>query len=376
MTLSGAPSSLRGMTATSRRPESALSIPPGRRKALADLRAAMETAGRVVLTTHINADGDGVGSEAALARFLIRGGVDVTLINPTPVPDTLAFLVDGLPAYDPTDSEGKRALQETDWLLLLDTSEPSRLGAVAERLETTRVAVVDHHPPSDEGYAEVVVRDTSACATGELVYDLLTLRGDALVPEDAIGLYVAIATDTGSFRFSNTGPRAHAIAAHLIAAGVDPAALYRRLYAQHTPARLKLIRSALEGLVVDEEYRIAWVTITNAALREAGAQSDDTEGMVEYPRRIRGVEVAILMREVSAERTKASLRSNGRLDVSELARRLGGGGHPKAAGVLLEMPLPEATNVVVEAVREAVRGMDEEAARESREQADRGEREA
>jgi phosphoesterase RecJ-like protein len=310
-----------------------------------------------VLTTHLNADGDGIGSESALARFLIRGGAQVTLVNPTPVPETLAFLVEGLEVHAPTDPAGKRALLEADLLLLLDTSEASRLGAVAARLEATRVAIIDHHPPSDDSHAEIVVRDTSACATGELIYDLLTLRGDPLSEEDATALYVAIVTDTGSFRFSNTSPRAHVIAAHLIGAGVDPADLYRRLYAQHTPARLKLLRSALDTLVVDDEHHIAWVTVTNASLRDAGARSDDTEGLVEYPRRIRGVEVAILIREVSAGRTKASLRSNGRLDVSELAQRLGGGGHAKAAGVLLEMPLPEATDLVVETVRGAVRGL-------------------
>lgn len=347
------------MTATSLRLESVV-IPPARRKALADLRAVLETTGRVVLTTHLNADGDGVGSEAALARFLIRRGTQVTLVNPTPVPPTLAFLVEGLDSHAPTDPAGESALREADLLLLMDTSEASRLGAIAERLATTRVGLVDHHPPSGQSHAEIVVRDTAACATGELVYDLLTLRGDALVQEDAIALYVAIVTDTGSFRFSNTSPRAHAIAAHLIEAGVDPADLYRRLYAQHTPARLKLIRSTLDSLVVDEEFHISWVTVTHAALREAGARSDDTEGLVEYPRRIRGVEVAILMREVSADRTKASLRSNGRLDVSGLAQQLGGGGHAKAAGVLLKMPLPEATDLVVETVRAAVKGMSED----------------
>lgn len=357
------------MTATARRAGPILAIPPGRRRALADLRAALETAGRVALTTHINADGDGVGSESALARFLIRGGAEVTLLNPTPIPSTLAFLTEDLVAHDPADPAGERALREADWLLLLDTSEPSRLGPVAERLETTRVAVVDHHPLSDDSYAEVVVRDTSACATGELIYDLLTSRGETLSEEDALGLYVAIVTDTGSFRFSNTSPRAHAIAAHLIAAGVEPAELYRRLFAQHTPARLKLIRSALDSLQVDEEGHVAWITITHAALRDAGAGSDDTEGLVEYPRRIRGVEVAILMREVSADRTKASLRSNGDLDVSELAQRLGGGGHPKAAGVLLQMPLREATELVVQTARAGVRDMAGRTAGRSREPA-------
>ena len=331
-------------------------IPPSRRKALADLRAVLETTGRVVLTTHLNADGDGVGSEAAVARFLVARGVTVTLVNPTPVPPNLRFLIDDFEAYTPADPEGERALLEADLLLVLDTSEASRLGAVADRLATSRVAVIDHHPASSESLGELVVRDTTACATGELIYDFLTLGGEPLAEAEAMALYVAIVTDTGSFRFSNTTPRAHAIAAQLLEVGVDPADLYRRLYAQQTAASLKLMRAALDTLVVDEEHGISWITLTHEALREAGAQSEDAEGLVEYPRRIRGIEVALLFRELSRNRTKVSLRSNGVRDVSGIAQELGGGGHPKASGVLIELPVARAIEVVVEAVRAASPG--------------------
>ncbi len=331
-------------------------IHPSRRKALADLRALLETTGRVVLTTHLNADGDGVGSEAAVARFLIARGATVTLVNPTPVPPSLSFLVDDFEVYTPADPEGERALLEADLLLVLDTSEASRLGAVADRLSTSRVAVVDHHPASGEALGELVVRDTTACATGELIYDFLTLGDEPMTKAEAMALYVAIVTDTGSFRFSNTTPRAHSIAAHLLEIGVDPADLYRRLYAQQTAASLKLMRAALDTLVVDEEHGISWITLTHEALREAGAQSEDAEGLVEYPRRIRGIEVALLFRELSRKRTKVSLRSNGERDVSGIAQELGGGGHPKAAGVLIELPVGKATEVVVDAVRAASPG--------------------
>jgi phosphoesterase RecJ-like protein len=313
----------------------------------------LETTGRVVLTTHLNADGDGIGSEAAIARFLVARGATVTVVNPTPVPPSMSFLLDDFEVHAPADPEGARSLLEADLLLIVDTSEASRLGVVANRLATSRVAVIDHHPASNESLGESVVRDTTACATGELIYDLITLGGAPLGEAEAIALYVAIVTDTGSFRFSNTSPRAHQIAAHLLAVGVDPADLYRRLYAQQTAASLKLIRAALDTLVVDQEHGISWITLTHEALREAGAQSEDAEGLVEYPRRIRGIEVALLFRELGKKRTKVSLRSNGARDVAGIAQELGGGGHPKAAGVLIELPVARATEVVVEAVRVA-----------------------
>ncbi|HKK28372.1 MAG TPA: bifunctional oligoribonuclease/PAP phosphatase NrnA [Gemmatimonadota bacterium] len=336
-----------------RRPVSA----PGRerRAALEDVREALERSHRVVLTTHVNADGDGAGSELAAALHLEEMGCEVAIVNPTPFPDAFGFLLGDRPAWTPEDREGRRALEDADTVLVLDTSETSRLGAVADRLDTLKILVIDHHPPTPDAIGETVVLDPSACATGELVYDLLTLDGGRPGVREARALYVAIVTDTGSFRFGNTTPRAHAVAAELLRAGVDVEDMFRHLFARYTSHGLDLLERALATLEVDEDHALAWVSIRASDVEETGASAEDREGLVEYPRRLQGTEVAVLFRELARGRTKISLRSNGPIDVAAVARDFGGGGHRQAAGALVERPLAEVREAVVERLREAAR---------------------
>lgn len=328
-----------------------------RREGLERVLGALDGARRVVLTTHVNADGDGAGSEVAMASFLGRRGTEARIVNPTPFPEPYAFLLGDLRPADPRSAEGRRFLEAADLFLVLDTSEASRLGPVADAVRDRPVAVVDHHPPNPEPLGDPAVRDPSACATGELVFDLLTVAGERMTRQEAAAIYVAVVTDTGSFRFSNTSPRTHRIAAGLLEAGVDPEAMYRRLYARYTPSRLGLIREALGSLDVDPGLPIAWISLTLEQVRGSDAEGEGMEGIVEYARRLRDVEVAILFREIGGGRTKASLRSNGDVDVAAIARALGGGGHEKAAGAVLEGSLEEARRRVLERVRSAVRAV-------------------
>ncbi len=315
----------------------------------------LEPGRRVVLSTHLNADGDGAGSQAAAARWLERRGLLATIVNPTPFPDMFRFLLaEGTGAFTPADPEGDRAMREADVFLVLDTAEPSRLGAVMGRTEGRRLLVVDHHPSTSSSVGDVVVCDPTACATGELVFDLIRLAGDEITEEEALGLYVAIATDTGSFRFGNTTARTHEIAADLLRAGVDPEAMYMRIYAQYTPAGLELVRRALERLEVADDLPVAWISLRHADLAQTGANKEDLEGIVEYARRIRGVQVALLFRELHDGTTKISLRSSGDADVAAVARRLGGGGHTKASGAVIPEGLEAAEARVLEEVREAL----------------------
>lgn len=329
--------------------------PPGRAEALTQVRRALEEARSVVLTTHVNADGDGAGSEIAMARWLSGSDVAVTLVNPTPFPDAFSFLLDELPASTPNEEAGRDALAAADLILVLDTSERDRLGAVAEALGQTRVAVIDHHPDSPDSVGEVVARDPTACATGELVYDLLHGADAEITPAIARALYVALVTDTGSFRFGNTTARAHELTGDLLRSGVDVEAMFRRIFARYTPEGLALLQRALASLEVGEMGRLSWITVRTEDLEQTGATAEDREGLVEYARRLQGVEVAILFREIHGGRTKASLRSNGDVNVAAVAREFGGGGHRQAAGVLLERPVEEARREVVARLRRAVR---------------------
>ncbi|MFW6085346.1 MAG: DHH family phosphoesterase [Gemmatimonadota bacterium] len=326
-----------------------------REAALARIRDELATAHRVVLTTHLNADGDGAGSEAAMASWLLRTGREPVIVNPTPFPELYDFLLEGLadvPVLSPAESEEARAeaaelVREADLVVVLDTAEAPRLGQVMPLIESHRILTIDHHPPVTPSLGEPSVRDASASATGELVYDLLAVAGAEPTEAEARALYAAVVTDTGSFRFGNTTSRVHEIAADLVARGVDPETMYARLYGGYTIARLALLQRALASLEVHDELPVAWIRLTDADMREAGADRDDVEGIVEYPRRLAGVEVAVLFRELPGGKTKISLRTSGDADVAAAARELGGGGHVKAAGALMEASLDDAVEAVL-----------------------------
>jgi phosphoesterase RecJ-like protein len=324
------------------------------RARLADIRDRLLSASEVVLTTHLNPDGDGAGSQAALARWLQRNGVGVTITNASRIPDNFTFLLpDGVPVADPR-TEAPIAIQNADLAVVLDTSERTRLGDLWEELRRKETVVIDHHPPDPEAVGDLAVRDPTACATGELVYELITMEGGDLELAEARGLYVALVSDTGSFRFSNTTPRTHQIASHLLECGVDPTEMYRRLFGRMTMSRVELLQRALGTLQRDDELPVAWLILTQEDMRETGADTEDREGLVEYARRLEGVEVAMLFRELPDGRTKVSFRSNGETDVSKLARSFQGGGHEKAAGALVNLPMDEALDAVLAEVRAVV----------------------
>ena len=231
----------------------------------------------------------------ALARLLRQLGIESRIVNPTPWPATFSFLL-GDDLVDHT-AKGAAALTPLDALIVLDVSDVKRLGALADtvrKLDVPRL-VIDHHIASDEPAGDVMVSDTTACATGELVFDFASVLGLELTEPIATALYCAILTDTGGFRFSNTTPRAHAIAGQLLAAGVDPEEMYRRIYASVSPGRLALLRDALSTLEVDRDYGIAWISVPADALDRYDVSSEDLEGIVEHPRSISGTRLAALL---------------------------------------------------------------------------------
>ena len=332
-------------------------VPANRIEPLGQIIDALLAASRIALITHVNADGDGAGSQAALAAWLRARGKQVHITNPTIFPDNYRYLVADDLIIDYTDGRAQRTIREADLVLVLDTGEPKRTGRHMDDVVKRPVAVLDHHPASHPGFNGLVFLDTAACATGELIYDLLQVakyEGDwpAAITE---GIYTAITTDTGSFRFSNTTPRAHAIVGEMIGRGVDPELMYRRLYGTVPLRRIQLLRAALDSLEVDGELPLSWLSVTRAAMQESGATSDDLEGLVEYARSIEGTELAILFRETNDGATKISFRSNGAVDVNALARQFGGGGHVKAAGALIGEPIETARVRALEAARAAIR---------------------
>ena len=334
--------------------ENLLAVPAARRSKLEEIARIAASASNVVLTTHVNADGDGAGSEAAVAAWLESVGVHCTIVNPSPFPNSFRFLLqrDDL-VVDLADDRAARVLADADLAIVLDTSEPTRIAPLDTLLAHVPVLVIDHHPPGPASVGEGI-QDTTAAATGELVYDLIASSGTPWPEGAAPGIYVAIVSDTGSFRFSNTTPRAHLIAAEMLSRGVNAEAIFERLFATAPLRRLELLREALARLHYEPDLGIAWIVVPKEITDQLESTQEDYEGLIDHARSLDGSRVAILFRETSPTETKVSLRSSGPIDVNRIARKFGGGGHVKAAGATIPLPAEDAVERVLAAVREAV----------------------
>jgi phosphoesterase RecJ-like protein len=335
-----------------------LTIPAFRREAVERLAAELTPGRTVALSTHINSDGDGCGSEVAMALLLEQRGLRARIVNPTPWPSTLTFLLDGV---EERSADGARALKGIDALIVLDISDVKRLGTLADAVRAMRVPrlVIDHHVPTDEPAGELLFTDTSACATGELVFDFARVLGLEITPTIARALYTAILTDTGGFRFSNTTPRCHAIAGQLLAAGVDPEEMYRRIYASVSVGRLHLLRDALATLEVDADHGLSWIALPAGALERYGVRAEELDGLAEHPRSVAGTKMAIFFRDLGHGQVKISFRSTGEVDVNRFARQFGGGGHAKAAGAMVAGTLEGVREKVIGEAREYLLGSGE-----------------
>lgn len=330
-----------------------LAVPAERRAAIERLARELRAGRSIVLSTHINSDGDGCGSETALARMLAQRGMTVTIVNPTPWPEMFRFLLgDDVRMVEVADG-GVEAMKGADVIVVLDIADLGRLGKLAEvvRGMTVPKLVIDHHVPSEDPPSSEILSDTAACATGELVYDVASVLGFEITAAVANSLYVAIVTDTGGFRYSNTTPRCHAVAGQLLAAGVDPEAMYQRIYASMPVGRLTLLRDALGTLEVDAAHGLTWLSVAAGAPEKHNVRPEDLEGIAEHARSVAGTRMAIFFRDLGHNRVKISFRTAHGADANEFAHQFGGGGHVKAAGALVEGSLEDVEKRVIAAAR-------------------------
>lgn len=313
---------------------------------------------RICVTTHVNPDGDGLGSEAGLVHLLKAQGIDAVVTNPSPTPDRYHFLFADLPGVD-RSHEAVKELRRADVILVLDISDVGRLGMLSQTVLERGVPVhcIDHHV--SEGHLPAGARfvDPTAAATGELIFQLAQANGWPLTLPAARALYVAILTDTGAFRFSNTKPAVLRVAADLLETGVDPESIYMDVYANAPLGRARLLAETLQTLVVEPETGLAWVTVPPGAFERLDATADDLDGIVEIPRSTAGVRMALLFREIAAGRIKVSLRSIGDVDVAAFSKPFGGGGHTKASGLSLPGTMAEVQATVLGAARLYLSGL-------------------
>ncbi len=314
---------------------------------------ALERARRFVLTTHVNSDGDGIGSELALGRTLSRMGKEVSILNPTATQPRYDFLLrDGeITRYEPRHEE---RIAQADVIVVLDINRWHRLGEMTEPIRRSRARkiCIDHHP-DPEPFGELDVIRPEVSATGMLIYDLLRELGHGLPDEVVDPLYVAVLTDTGGFRFQNTNRGALLVAAELVRRGARPDDLYRRVYETSSPDRMRLLGETLCGLSYEVGGALVHFTLTDEMFRRCNVDRDDAEGFTDIVRLVNGSEVVLAFIETQEGGTKVSLRSKrDALDVSEIAQQFGGGGHVNASGITDPRPLAIVRREVLDSVRQ------------------------
>ena len=303
--------------------------------------------GRVLLLGHVHPDADVLGTLLALGLALEARGWRATLGGPHPAPAVLSFLPE-VGRYETLSTiEGR-----FDVVVLTDCPNPGRTEGLIDlaRAAATTIVNIDHHP-DNRRYGDVNWVEPVAAATAELVYALL-LRLDApITPAIATNLFTAIHTDTGSFRYSNVTPATFSIAAELVAMGAEPALVSNALYERRAATALRSLGDVLRRVEVSDDGQLAWLVLTEGTVPEAFV---DAEDLVNYPRSIESVRVACLIRE-RGEQVKVSFRGKGDVDVSRIAHRFGGGGHPNAAGCSVPGTLETVTTEVLAAATAAIR---------------------
>jgi phosphoesterase RecJ-like protein len=311
-----------------------------------------------LLLTHERPDGDAVGSVAGLAHLLRALGKpadSVEVLLYAPPPERFAHLLDGFPVvvHEPGTPMDTRP---ADSWILADTCSYQQVSPVADAIRARGGVdwVIDHHLTRDPMFRGSLI-DTGASATGLLAAELFAAAGITPSPAAARAMYTAIATDTGWFRHSSADARTYRAAAALVEAGARPAESFEGLFQGDSPARTRLLGEALTTLELHEGGRVACISVTQEAVRRAGAGPQDSDGFTDEPAKIRGVNVVVVFSEIGDGRIRCNFRSKRDVDVNVLAARLGGGGHARAAGARIPGPLPEVKAAVLAAVGEMVR---------------------
>jgi len=307
------------------------------------IKTVLEPCKTILISGHKSPDGDALGAQLGLMLALQKIGRTVTAQNIDPVPEIYRFL----PAADRI-VVGRPVRGSYDACIVLD-SEPSRTGLFDTLPPADILINIDHHITNPCDWPHTWL-DSSAAATGEMVFRLIREFGIAIDPEIALCLYTSIFTDTGSFRYTNTSPACMRIAAELLEAGADPWLVTENVYESCAFKRLKLLGSVLAVMERSRDGRVAWVVVTNELYRATGTSAEDTDNFVNYVRSVKGVEVAILFRQTASAEYKISLRSKGRVDLTRLSQSFGGGGHKNAAGGVVQGTLEEVLNRVVNEV--------------------------
>src|SRR5437773_1937732 len=325
-------------------------------KAAQALRPLLDSARTAALCTHVNPDGDGIGAEICLQRYLKSRRIEARIFNTEALPVRYRFLDPAGAVEIFNEADHDAWVRDADLIFMLDNSALNRLGALEPAIRGARgtTVCVDHHNVIEPFWALNII-DEDACATGELVFQIVKALGGRIDLEAAQAAYVSLVTDTGYFRFSKTSPRCHEAAAEMLPAGVSPPRVYEEVFERNSAALLRLGGVAMADLRQEEGGRLAWVSLAREQVLRCQAEAEDTSDIVNDLLSIDGVRLAVLFKELDDGLTKLSLRSKGDLDVNRLASRFGGGGHTNAAGAVVTGGLDETIRRVLRSCRELLK---------------------
>lgn len=304
-----------------------------------------------VLISHVRPDGDAIGSQLALGFALMAAGKSVRLINEDGLPDNLAFMAGSekieLPPADPL---------EVEVAIALDTATKPRLGdrALHAASQAKIWLNIDHHV-SNPGYGDLNLIDSTSPATGQILYQLILALGLPLPAETRDAIYVAVSTDTGSFQYPSTTAATYELGADLIRRGLDLGAINSQIYDNYPFRRLELMRALLNTLELSADGIVANWTMRDQLRLDLDLRPEDSEGLIDLIRAIRGVQLAVFFEELPDGKIRVSMRSKDRqLDVCQIATEFGGGGHALAAGIRMPGPLEVAKPQVLDAIRRRI----------------------
>jgi len=309
----------------------------------------------ILLTTHTRPDGDACGSVAAIYDTLTALGKNAKPILLSSVPEWYELLFTEKPPILAEDITLEHLIEgrfgEFDLIMIMDTNSYSQLPKFDRYLKQADkpVLVIDHHVTND-GLGDVELIDTTAAATALIVLDFLKYANWPITEKIACALFVAIATDTGWFQFSNTDSRVFRSCAELIDIGVNPTQIHHDLYQNFSPARFKLMVAMLNTLKLHFDGRYATLHLSLQDFERTGAAHKDTENLIDECRRISTIEATVLFVELKDGRIRCSLRSRGDVDVSKIAQKFGGGGHKMAAGTYLPGPVEDAKKLIFDEI--------------------------
>jgi phosphoesterase RecJ-like protein len=314
---------------------------------ISEIITAINEGQSFLITAHVRLDGDALGSELALYLMLRGLGKNVVVYNQDHTPERYRFL----PAAQNIVHDLNN-VEQYDVGIVLDCSELARVGDEAENIGKIKKLInIDHHV-SNNGFCLLKMVDAQASSTGELLFRLMREMKFKMSKDICTNLYAAIITDTGNFRYSSTGKETFWAAGDLVENGADPQWVSEYIYENDSPARLKLLAKALETLSLDLKNKVGSLVVTQKALQETGASWELTEGFVDIPRTVGGIEVSVLYTQRGDNNYKLSLRSKADVNVEKVAKKFGGGGHIHASACWMKGDIESIKSQIIKAIRE------------------------